>query len=157
MESRWITGLIILVIIFIIGLCITNAVVYSNIASENKTVGDVSPGGARALMVINILLAVVFLFILVWYCFKFYRNGEEIYLKNYLTKAGIYVSDKYKNRRGANSQEVKKSSNPFGTSEPIEIEMSSSRVQNPRFDTNMTIGEAMGNERIMNQICQNTI
>lgn len=158
MESRWITGLIILVVIFIIGLCITNAVVYSKIASENKTVGDVSPGGARALMVINILLAVVFLFIFVWYCFKFYRNGEEIYLKNYLKKAGIYAGDKYKNWRGTNNsqggQGVKKSGNPFGTSEPIEIEMSSPRVQNSRFDTNMTIGEAMGNERIMSQICQ---
>ena len=60
MESRWITGLIIFCLIFIISLCITNIVLYSKIANENKTIGTVTPGGARALMIINILIVIVF-------------------------------------------------------------------------------------------------
>ena len=152
MESRWITGLIILVVIFIIGLCITNAVMYSKVASENKTVGDVSPGGARALMVINILLAVVFFFILAWYCFKFYRNGEEIYVKNYLNKAGIYVSDKYKNWKTPNSPN--KPGNPF-IQPGSELELPNIRTQNMEFDPNMTIREAMNNPEIRRQILSN--
>jgi hypothetical protein len=155
MESRWITGLIIFFVLFILGLCITNAVIYSKISSENKTVGTVTPGGARALMIINILIAVLFLIIFFWYCFKFYRNGEEIYLQNYLKDFNNYTKNKYKNWRNPNSpmqpaiqQEFELA--PMGRMSPKQM----SPVGNFTPDeASTTVMDAIQNNELMNKIC----
>jgi hypothetical protein len=150
MESRWITGLIIFFVLFILGLCITNAVIYSKISSENKTVGTVTPGGARALMIINILIAVLFLMIFFWYCFKFYRNGEEIYLQNYLKDFNNYTKTKYQNWRNPNS--------PMQPAIQQEMELAPMGRMSPKsMMVNdvppMSIQDAMKDNELMENLC----
>ncbi len=85
----WVNLLIILGIIASIILCAFNAVTYAKIANENKTVGDVTPGGARALMVINILLCIIFLVPLFYYSYKMYNCKDMPAPASLLTKRDL--------------------------------------------------------------------
>jgi hypothetical protein len=75
MKESWSSAFLLLICIAVIILCAFNAATYGKIANENKTVGDVTPGGALTLMVINIIIAVVFLFPVFVYARRFYSSG----------------------------------------------------------------------------------
>ncbi len=103
MESRWITGSIILILVLFIVLCIYNSITYGKIASENKTVGDVTPGGARTLQVLNIILTVILFLALFWYFYKFYYNSSEKRAIN-MEAAKEFAMAKYKQYRNYERQ-----------------------------------------------------
>jgi len=111
MESRWITGSIILILVLFIVLCIYNSITYGKIASENKTVGDVTPGGARTLQVLNIILTVILFLALFWYFYKFYYNSSEKRAIN-MEAAKEFAMAKYKQYRNYERQ-ASMSSNPM--------------------------------------------
>jgi hypothetical protein len=103
MESRWITGSIILILVLFIVLCIYNSITYGKIANENKTVGDVTPGGARTLQVLNIILTIILFLALFWYFYKFYYNSSEKRAIN-MEAAKEFAMSKYKQYRNYERQ-----------------------------------------------------
>ena len=76
-ENIWVKILILLLITAIIVLCGFNAATYNKIANEKLTVGDVTPGGARALMWFNIIILLFTCPLWIWYVYKLFRNEAE--------------------------------------------------------------------------------
>ena len=73
----WVKILILLLITVIIILCGFNAATYNKIANEKLTVGDVTPGGARALMWFNIIILLFTCPLWIWYVYKIFRNEAQ--------------------------------------------------------------------------------
>jgi hypothetical protein len=163
MESRWITGLIIFCLIFIISLCITNIVLYSKIANENKTIGTVTPGGARALMIINILIVIVFFLVFFWYCYKFYKNSEEVDFMKWSGQQYGNVKNKFMNRGNMNisnnmtqngdiEMAPMRPKSPFVSNE--DTFLSEKRYTNlSSSESNIPLGQAVQNMDLMSKVC----
>jgi hypothetical protein len=74
---NWVDIGILLAIIAAFVLCIFNTITYGKIHAENKTVGDVTPAGAKALMVINIIIAAILIIPLIYYIYKMYKKSDH--------------------------------------------------------------------------------
>jgi hypothetical protein len=77
--SGWLKFLLLIVLLVVGSILAVNAATYNKIANEGETVGDVSPGGARFLMWINIILCViVFVAALWWFYVEYFATSEQL-------------------------------------------------------------------------------
>jgi len=77
--SGWLKFLLLIVLLVVGAILAVNAATYNKIANEGETVGDVTPGGARFLMWINIILCViVFVAALWWFYVEYFATSEQL-------------------------------------------------------------------------------
>lgn len=77
--SGWLKFLLLIVLLVVGSILAVNAATYNKIANEGETVGDVTPGGARFLMWINIILCViVFVAALWWFYVEYFATSEQL-------------------------------------------------------------------------------
>jgi len=77
--SGWLKFLLLIVLLVVGSILAVNAATYNKIANEGETVGDVTPGGARFLMWINIILCViVFVAALAWFYVEYFASAEQL-------------------------------------------------------------------------------
>lgn len=77
--SGWLKFLLLIVLLVVGSILAVNATTYNKIANEGETVGDVTPGGARFLMWINIILCViVFVAALWWFYVEYFATSEQL-------------------------------------------------------------------------------
>jgi hypothetical protein len=77
--SGWLKFLLLVVLLVVGAILAVNAATYNKIANEGETVGDVTPGGARFLMWINIILCViVFVAALWWFYVEEFATSEQL-------------------------------------------------------------------------------
>ncbi len=77
--SGWLKFLLLIVLLVVGAILAVNAATYNKIANEGETVGDVTPGGARFLMWINIILCIiVFVAALWWFYVEYFASAEQL-------------------------------------------------------------------------------
>lgn len=77
--SGWLKFLLLIILLVVGAILAVNAATYNKIANEGETVGDVSPGGARFLMWINIILCViVFVAALWWFYVEYFATAAQL-------------------------------------------------------------------------------
>jgi hypothetical protein len=77
--SGWLKFLLLIVLLVVGAILAVNAATYNKIANEDETVGDVTPGGARFLMWINIILCIiVFVAALWWFYVEYFATAEQL-------------------------------------------------------------------------------
>ena len=77
--SGWLKFLLLIILLVVGSILAVNAATYNKIANEGETVGDVTPGGARFLMWINIILCViVFVAALWWFYVEYFATSEQL-------------------------------------------------------------------------------
>ena len=77
--SGWLKFLLLVILLVVGSILAVNATTYNKIANEGETVGDVTPGGARFLMWINIILCViVFVAALWWFYVEYFASAEQL-------------------------------------------------------------------------------
>jgi hypothetical protein len=77
--SGWLKFLLLIVLLVVGSILAVNAATYNKIANEGETVGDVTPGGARFLMWINIILCIiVFVAALWWFYVEYFASAEQL-------------------------------------------------------------------------------
>jgi hypothetical protein len=77
--SGWLKFLLLVILLVVGSILAVNAATYNKIANEGETVGDVTPGGARFLMWINIILCViVFVAALWWFYVEYFATSEQL-------------------------------------------------------------------------------
>jgi hypothetical protein len=77
--SGWLKFLLLIVLLVVGSILAVNAATYNKIANEGETVGDVTPGGARFLMWINIILCViVFVAALALFYVEYFASAEQL-------------------------------------------------------------------------------
>lgn len=91
----WMVLLIGILVSVIVGFNITT---YKTIADSNKTIDDVTPDRARALMWINIIAIVIIIFGCLWALYKIIM--ENAVVRVYKEKAVEYGKEKYQGLRG---------------------------------------------------------
>ena len=133
----WMVLLIGILVSVIVGFNITT---YKTIADSNKTIDDVTPDRARALMWINIIAIVIIIMGCLWSLYKIIM--ENAVVRVYKEKAVDYGREKYQGLRGyaaaspkyGPSQSSYRAASPttsaspsmsFGRMGPQEMEMSS--------------------------------
>jgi len=107
--SGWLKFLLLLVLLAVGSIMAVNAATYNKIASQDETVGDVTPGGARFLMWINIIFSViVFVAALWWFYVEYFATSEQIEKINaakqaafdyYAKSKEFMVADKFSSAR----------------------------------------------------------
>jgi len=130
----WMVLLIGILVSVIVGFNITT---YKTIADSNKTIDDVTPDRARALMWINIIAIVIIIMGCLWALYKIIM--ENAVVRVYKEKAVDYSREKYQGLRGYAVASPKygpsqssymaasptTSASPSGRMGPQEMEMSS--------------------------------
>jgi hypothetical protein len=77
--SGWLKFLLLIILLVVGSILAVNAATYNKIANEGETIGDVTPGGARFLMWINIILCViVFVAALWWFYVEYFATANQL-------------------------------------------------------------------------------
>jgi hypothetical protein len=69
-ESRWMSLLIMLLVLGAIILCGYNASTYNRIANEDTQLDSISPSGAKTLLAFNIIILIVLIPMFIWFFLK---------------------------------------------------------------------------------------
>jgi hypothetical protein len=69
-ESRWMSLLIMLLILGAIILCGYNAATYNKIANENVELDSISTSGARVMLAFNIIILIILCPLFIWFFLK---------------------------------------------------------------------------------------
>lgn len=96
MET-WARFLLILLMVAVGIILAFNAATYNKIANNGETIGDVTPGGARALMWFNVILCVIVFVAVVWYLYSYFRATDKVMkfeqtAKEYYNKAQVVLA-----------------------------------------------------------------
>lgn len=77
MET-WARFLFILLLVAVGIILAFNSATYNKIANNGETIGDVTPGGARALMWFNLIPCVIVFVAVIWYLYSYFRQTEKV-------------------------------------------------------------------------------
>jgi len=73
-EARWLSLLIMLLVLGAIILCGYNAVTYNKIANDDVKIESISQSGARALLAFNIIILLILCPLFIWYFIKISKD-----------------------------------------------------------------------------------
>jgi hypothetical protein len=77
MET-WARFLFILLLVAVGIILAFNSATYNKIANNGETIGDVTPGGARALMWFNLIPCVIVFVAVIWYLYSYFRETDKV-------------------------------------------------------------------------------
>jgi hypothetical protein len=128
MET-WARFLFILLLVAVGIILAFNAATYNKIANNGETIGDVTPGGARALMWFNLIPCIIVFVAVIWYTYSYFRATDKVMkfeqtAKEYYNKAqAVLAAEDLVNARRI-AQTPRKRLMPGYVAPPPEIEMS---------------------------------
>jgi hypothetical protein len=112
--SGWLKFLLLIVLLVVGSILAVNSATYNKISNEGETIGDVTPGGARFLMWINIILCViVFVVALWWFYVEYFATSEQLQkieaakkaAYDYAAQTGqVLKAERFSDARGAGIQ-----------------------------------------------------
>ena len=73
-EARWLSLLIMLLVLGAIILCGYNAATYNRIANDDVKIESVSQSGARALLAFNVIILLILCPLFIWYFIKIAKD-----------------------------------------------------------------------------------